>query len=421
MVEALDPKPRNYAPPRSHLERMACAALFRLILHSKRIQIDFDNRASGQNVTTDSEFILAPPGLWTTIKLIFAPGLWVGESFVSGKWYLKKGHLPDFLYAVEEDASFVFKTYYEFISTLRWVRHYLRQFVLNRFYTRKVQAHYDIDSKIYEMMLDEEMFYTCAVFSKEDDTLAAAQQTKAAAIIERMSLPAARALVLDIGCGWGGIARAIVRNHENAEVCGLSISSNQITWAKRRNTECLSKLQDSRIEYRVEDYINHERRNHYDAISVVGMIEHVGLGGYNEFFAKVFHFLKPGGTAVIHTIVSPLPATPSNRWIDRHIFAGGYTPSISELIDAAERRRFYISALHVYPPMHYRRTLECWLNKFVASSDNINQYLGESGYDKTRIEKFMRTWVFYLSVARNMFVGDDERCHQVVHLSIKRL
>lgn len=421
MIGATNIRPPTYAPPSSYLERRACRALFRLILDTKRIRVDLDDGVSGQDDPASSEFVLAPPRLWTTIKLIFAPGLWVGESFVSGRWYLKKGDLPDFLYAVEQDASFAFRTYYEFISTLRWARHYLRQFILNKLYTRKVKAHYDIDSKIYELILDEEMFYTCAVFSEENHTLAAAQQAKAAAVIRRLSLPTSNALVLDIGCGWGGMARAIVRSHGTAEVCGLSISSNQITWAKDRSGEHLSKQQGSRIEYRVEDYIDHERRDHYDAILVVGMIEHVGLGGYNEFFERIRSFLKPGGTAVIHTIVSPLPASPTNRWIDKHIFAGGYTPAISELIDAAERGRLYISALHVYPPMHYRKTLESWIRNFISNADAIQRYLQSSGYDEARIDKFTRTWMFYLSVARNMFVGDDERCHQVVHLSIQRL
>jgi cyclopropane-fatty-acyl-phospholipid synthase len=388
---------------------------------TQRIQIDFGDPASGQNTPPDAEFVLAPPKLWTTIKVMLAPDLWVGESYVAGKWYLIKGHLPDFLCAIQQGAKFSFKAYYEFISTLRGIRYYLRQFILNKYYTRQVRRHYEVDSKIYEMILDEEMLYTCAFFFEEEETLAAAQQNKVIATIERMGLPSGTARVLDIGSGWGGMARAIVRRHEAAEVCGLSISSGQIEWAKQHDAKCLSEQQVDRIEYRLQDYVNHDRCDYYDAISVVGMIEHVGLGGYDEFFEKIHSFLKSAGTAVVHTIVSPLPATPTNGWIDKHVFTGGYTPSMSELIKAAEKCRFRISGVHVYPPMHYRRTIECWLDNFLRNAGAIQKYLKGVDYAEGDIEKFMRTWMFYLSGVRNMFVGNHGRCHQVIQLSIRRL
>jgi cyclopropane-fatty-acyl-phospholipid synthase len=118
----------------------------------------------------------------------------------------------------------------------------------------------------------------------------------------------------------------------------LSISKNQLAWSKKRDGECLLPAQARRIEYRLEDYVDHERTNHYDAISVIGMIEHVGLGGYPELFSTIHRLLKPGAKALIHTIVSPLASVPSNRWIEKHIFSGGYAPSISELTREQRRR-----------------------------------------------------------------------------------
>src|SRR2546423_1532302 len=80
----------------------------------------------------------------------------------------------------------------------------------------------------------------------------------------------------------------------------------------------------ARIEYRIEDYLDHSKASYYDGILVIGMMEHVGLGGYRDFFSRLYTFLKTGGTAVVHTIISPTSAEPTNRWIDRHIFTGGY-------------------------------------------------------------------------------------------------
>jgi cyclopropane-fatty-acyl-phospholipid synthase len=327
MIPDINAPPRTYQPPRSRLERFACKALFRFMLSAARIQFEF-GFTPDRNNSIAAEFIVASPKLWPTIKLMVAPNLWVGESYVAGSWYLIKGSLSDFLNVVEHEARQPFKSYYQFISKLRGVGFYLRQYILNRHYTRQVKRHYEVDPKIYEMILDNEMFYTCAFFVDGDECLSAAQQNKANITVERMSLRNGPVRVLDIGCGWGGMLRSIVKRHNQVEVCGLSISSSQIEWAKKRDDETLSRQQADRMEYRLEDYVDHERRDYYDAISIIGMIEHVGLGGYDEFFGKIHDFLKPGGTAVVHTIVSPLPAIPTNSWIDRHIFTGGYSSVI---------------------------------------------------------------------------------------------
>jgi cyclopropane-fatty-acyl-phospholipid synthase len=198
------------------------------------------------------------------------------------------------------------------------------------------------------------MLYTCAFFADGATSLASAQQNKIATTIDRMSLLPGAKRVLDIGCGWGAMARALTRRYSDVEVCGLSISAGQIDWAKKKDREVLSVDQAHRIEYQLEDYVHHDGRGRYDGITVVGMIEHVGLGGYAEFFRKLHEFLKPGGSAVVHTIVSPLPAVPTNSWIDRHIFTGGYAPSISELVASVEQLPFHIVGIHVALPSHHR-------------------------------------------------------------------
>ncbi len=201
MVNEFELAPPTYVAPSSTVERLICKALFKAMLSNHRFAIDLgdkDDRHSGP-----AEFIVAAPRAWITLKLMLAPNLWVGEAYVSGQWFLKKGRLSDFLQAIAQNANVSFRKYYEIMSLVKGVRFWLGQYLLNRHYTRRVKQHYDLDSKIYEMILDPKMLYTCAFFLHESDTLESAQQNKIEAAIERMSLPALRAQVLDIGCGWG--------------------------------------------------------------------------------------------------------------------------------------------------------------------------------------------------------------------------
>ena len=420
-MSILNSPPASYAPPKSPLEILVCRLLLRSILKSKQIQVDFGYAHGGPSDPGDADFVLAPPKLWPTLKLMLAPNSWVGESFINGKWYLKKGNLSEFLHVSRRDAGAAFRKYYDLTSNFRGIRHYFGQHILNKYYTRKVKNHYEVDSKVYEMILDEEMLYTCAFFDQDTDTLADAQQNKLAATMARMAVPSGGARVLDIGCGWGAMARALVKRHPDVEVCGLSISKNQIDWAQRRDALCLSNSQISRIEYRLEDYVDHKRHDHYDAISAVGMIEHVGLGGYDKFFASIYNFLKRGGRAVIHTIVTPRSAAPTNNWIDKHIFTGGYAPSVSELTGAVERHPFQISGLYLHAAMNYKKTIELWIENYSKNAEKLRNYMNDINFSDEDAERFMRIWIFYLSGVRNMFVEErGEPSHQVLQMAITK-
>jgi cyclopropane-fatty-acyl-phospholipid synthase len=392
-----------------------------MMITSERIRIAFGDDGLRDVCQNDVEFVLCAPRFWTALKLMVAPALWVGESFTTGSWYLSKGNLSEFLRVIRNDAPAAFRRYYEFTAAFKGLRYYLSQYLLNNYYTRKVKHHYEVDPNIYEMILDEEMVYTCAFFEVGSETLEFAQQYKLAAAISRMELSQNHPRILDIGCGWGATARALVKYHPSVEVCGLSLSGNQIEWARRKDSLSLSTEQLSRIEYRIEDYTDHDRNAYYDAVSVIGMIEHVGLGGYYHFFSSIYRFLKPGGTALVQTIVSPTPGEPTNRWIDRHIFTGGYAPATSELVTAIERHPFRVAGIHVYGPRHYRRTIECWIENFTRNAGSIASYLTASGSSPGEVEKFIRTWLFYLSGVRNMFADDETLSHQVVQVCIKKL
>jgi len=314
-----------------------------------------------------------------------------------------------------------FVAYYQFRSKFRGFNYYLGQYLLNRYFSRKVRKHYDIDASIYAMILDDEMSYTCAFFDDQHHTLAEAQQNKIQIAIRRMDLPIKNPRVLDIGCGWGATERALVRHHPSVEVCGLSISAKQIEWAVQRDMQSLTQSQAARIEYRVQDYEHHERAGYYDGICVIGMIEHVGLGGYRAFFSQIERLLRPGGTALIHTIVCPVSATPTSRWIDKHIFTGGYAPSVAELARAIESHPLRVSNIHLHGAANYRRTIEAWNTNLAANADRMRAYLKAENLSGPEAEKIMLTWQFYLSAVRNMFDEDDSQTHQVAQVCIKKL
>jgi cyclopropane-fatty-acyl-phospholipid synthase len=422
MDEIAHRKPSTYVGPQSRLARSACRALFGLMLNTPRIHVELGDGSVAQSESArNAEFVILPPDLWTTLKILLAPNLWVGESYVTGQWYLAKGNLADFLEAIRLEAKSSFESYYRFIAGFKGIRYFLRQYLFTTYYTRKVKTHYDVDTRVYELFLDEEMLYTCAFFLADNDGLREAQQKKLAVTIERLCLPDGHRRVLDIGCGWGGLARALVKRYPAAEVCGLTISDSQLAWARERDAKFLTADQSSRIVYRNEDYLDHDRCEHYDAISVVGMIEHVGLSGYDRFFQKIHDLLRPGGYAVVHTIVSPAPARPANAWIDRHIFTGGHAPSISEVARAVEQQCLRIEGIYVYPPRHYRRTIEAWLANFQSNVVLIEGYLRERGTSTRLSDQFIRMWVFYLSGVRNMFVENRQGSYQVAQIQLRRL
>lgn len=397
-----------------------CRALFRLMVNDRRVLVDFGQVEAGPLAADEVQFIVAPPRLWRSICILLRPDFWAGEGFIRGDWYLKKGCLAEFLRIVEVHAPRPFRAYYQLLSGFRGAGFYLKQHLFSRYFTRKARAHYDIDPAIYSMILDPEMVYTCAFFDDGHRTLAEAQQNKIATAIGRMGLPVERPRVLDIGCGWGATERALVRQHPSAEICGLSISANQIRWAARRDADTLTRSQAARIEYRVEDFERHDRAEYYDGICAIGMIEHVGLSGFGGFFAQIGRLLRPGGTALIHSIVCPISASPTNRWIDKRIFMGGYAPSLAELIAAIELHPLSVSSIHLHGPTHYRRTIEAWTENLEANAGRMRDYLRANDLSRVQAERIVLTWRFYLNGVRNMFDDKPSKTHQIAQICIKK-
>lgn len=334
-----------------------------------------------------AEVILQRKGILK--RLISDPDMAVGETYMAGDWQPGEGGLPA-----------LFRLY--FANAQSAAASPLRRFMGNlmrRFREansclsaqRNIQHHYDMDSDLFQEFLDPDMQYSCAYFERDDMSLADAQRAKCAHIGRKLCLsPGDR--VLDIGCGWGGLALYLAETYD-VEVVGLTLADDQYALACQRATD--SGLSD-KVVFKQEDYRNQQES--FDAIVSVGMFEHVGRPQYQTFFDQIRRLLKPGGRSLIHSIGRNGPPKPMNRnWISKYIFPGGYIPSLSEIAPRIEQSGLATSDIEVLR-RHYARTLSCWNSNFQALRSVFAERHGE---------QFCRMWEFYLQSCEALFRWDD--------------
>jgi len=251
---------------------------------------------------------------------------------------------------------------------------------------QNVSHHYDLSRKLYELFLDEDLQYSCAYFLSPDDSLETAQENKKRHLAAKLGLqPGQR--VLDIGCGWGGLALDLA-GRADIEVLGVTLSEEQ----HRVATESAEKRGlASRVRFELRDYREVEGR--FDRIVSVGMFEHVGVGSYDEFFGKVFDLLADDGHALLHSIGHMSPPGTASPWLRKYIFPGAYSPALSEVFAATERQHLWVSDVEVLR-VHYADTMVEWNRRFQRNRKRIAEI-----YD----ERFCRMWEFYLISVETMF------------------
>ncbi|MCE8008693.1 cyclopropane-fatty-acyl-phospholipid synthase family protein [Aestuariivita sp.] len=288
-----------------------------------------------------------------------------------------------------------------YIRALDRVRFHARA-IVQRNSARSARAnvahHYDISDDLYRLMLDEDMQYSCAYFARPDMSLEEAQAAKKRHIAQKLLIERDMH-VLDIGCGWGGMALTLARDY-GARVTGVTLSENQLATAQARTRA--AGLED-RVAFRLMDYRALE--DQFDRIVSVGMLEHVGLPHYGDYFAKVAELLDPDGVALIHTIGRVSPPMAHSPWIHKYIFPGGYVPSLSELLPALEASALWQTDIEVWR-LHYARTLREWRARFDANLDTVQGW-----YDA----RFIRMWRYYLTACIMAFEGQAQ-C--VYHLQL---
>jgi cyclopropane-fatty-acyl-phospholipid synthase len=262
---------------------------------------------------------------------------------------------------------------------------------------KNVAHHYDLNNRLYKLFLDADMQYSCAYFETADASLEDAQAEKKRRIAAKLLLDRPNLDVLDIGCGWGGLALTLARDY-GARVTGITLSTEQLTEARRRAKEM--GLGD-RVSFELLDYRAITAR--FDRVVSVGMFEHVGVRNYSDFFATVNRCLKPDGIALIHSIGNSGPPIPTSAWLTKYIFPGGYSPSLSEVLPCIEQSGLAVTDVEILRS-HYAKTLACWQKRFQANRGAVIDL-----YD----ERFCRMWEFYLAGCELAFLYLKEMVVQI--------
>jgi len=329
----------------------------------------------------------------TIRRIVINPELAIGEAYTDGRLTIENDDLHRFLeLGTRNVAAGNSPLFQRPLKRLRKARGWLAQFNTAQKARRNVAHHYDLSSGLYDLFLDADKQYSCAYFARPDISLEEAQAAKKAHIARKLLLePGMR--VLDIGCGWGGMALTLARDH-GARVVGVTLSEEQLRIARARaEAEGLG----DRVEFRLMDY-RHVPET-FDRVVSVGMFEHVGQPHYREYFRHVGDRLRPDGVALIHTIGRTDPPGMTSPWIDKYIFPGGYVPSMSEAMAAVELEDLYPCDVEVWR-LHYAETLKHWYDRFMARHDEAVAL-----YD----ERFCRMWRYYL-VASELTFRHNRQC-----------
>ncbi|MGB3805630.1 MAG: cyclopropane-fatty-acyl-phospholipid synthase family protein [Erythrobacter sp.] len=258
---------------------------------------------------------------------------------------------------------------------------------------RNVAHHYDIGNDFYALMLDDSWQYSCAYWPEDRDhdtmTLGEAQEAKLRHIAAKLALKPGHK-VLDIGCGWGGMAIYLAR-HYDLEVTGITLSEEQAALARKRVAEAglSEKVSIELVDYR--DFAKAGQR--FDRIVSVGMFEHVGRAQFEDFFEACANLLEDDGVMLVHTIGRMGSPGSTDAFTRKYIFPGGYIPALSEMVAASEKVRLIASDVETLR-FHYAKTIRRWYANCVANRAAI-----VAMHD----ERFYRMWTFYLAGAATVF------------------
>lgn len=333
----------------------------------------------------------------TLRHLALNPGLALGEAYMDEGVTLTNGTIHDVLSVVMEnmnDGSMPMVRWQERIA--RWLRPILQANNAMRS-KRNVAHHYDLNGRLYSLFLDRDRQYSCAYFPRGDETLDEAQTAKKRHIAAKLKLDKPGLTLLDIGCGWGGMALTLARDY-GANVTGITLSEEQLAAARTRAQEAgLSH----RVKFELMDYRAMDQQ--FDRIVSVGMFEHVGVPNYKTFFATIKRCLKPDGVALLHSIGRLEGPGATNPWIAKYIFPGGYSPALSEVLAPIERSGLLATDIEILR-LHYAKTLAHWRRRFAANLDAITTI-----YD----ERFCRMFEFYLSGSELAFRLADHMNFQI--------
>ncbi|MEL6235221.1 MAG: cyclopropane-fatty-acyl-phospholipid synthase family protein [Pseudomonadota bacterium] len=329
-------------------------------------------------------------------KIFLNPELRAAEAYMDGTLRVENGSAFDLI-----ELLFLNKRHFDMTpgqvfwnKLARGLRRWMQYNPITRA-RRNAGHHYDTGNAFYRMWLDTDMQYSCAYFPTGQESLEQAQTLKKRHIAAKMGLAPGQH-VLDIGCGWGGMALYLA-SVADVKVTGVTLSAEQLAVAQARAEA--AGLSD-RVTFELRDY--REIKETYDRVVSVGMLEHVGITHLTEYFMKVRDFLKPDGVALIHAISGKSPPGITGAFLRKYIFPGGYAPSVSEAMLAVERSGLWLLDNEILR-VHYAHTLRAWRDRFMDRRDEAVAMFDE---------RFARMWEFYLAACECAFLYGSSHVFQ---------
>lgn len=367
--------------------RRVLDALLRQFIRKGSLAVVWPNGRRGQYGKQDGRepsVAVRLIGRLTPLKLALHPDLFLGETYMDGSLRVERGTLWDLLELLGRNLPILPDG--RLSRIWRPILNQVTQRNSRRLSRRNVARHYDLSYELYRLFLDHDLQYSCAYFARPDLDLDAAQKAKKHHLVAKLQLqPGNR--VLDIGCGWGGLALAMAQA-EDVTVVGITLSREQLEVARQRAAQ--AGLSD-RVSFELQDYRDVE--GPVDRIVSVGMFEHVGVPHYAGFFKRVRELLSAQGIAILHSIGRMHGPSTTSHWIQRYIFPGGYIPSLSQVLPHVEYSSLWITDLEILR-LHYANTLRLWRERFLLHRDVAKRI-----YD----ERFCRMWEFYLACSEMSF------------------
>jgi cyclopropane-fatty-acyl-phospholipid synthase len=320
-------------------------------------------------------------------SVILDPDLKLGEEYMDGGYSVEAGSVYDILHiALSNMENFRLPWWSGAVSAGRYLFRRLHQLNTPGRARKNIHSHYDLDGRLYSLFLDDDLQYSCAYFEDGVETLAEAQLAKKRHIAAKLDLrPGLK--VLDIGSGWGGLGLYLAE-HFGVDVTGVTLSDEQLAVSNRRAEE---RGLAGRVRFLLQDY--RSLKGPFDRIVSVGMFEHVGVNHFRAYFNKCHDLLAPDGTMLLHSIGRFGPPGETSAFIRKHIFPGGYIPSISEVMPHIEKSGLKTTDVEILR-LHYAKTLRLWRERFLAHKEEVLAL-----YD----ERFVRMWEFYLAASECAF------------------
>jgi len=264
-----------------------------------------------------------------------------------------------------------------------------------------IHHHYDVSNRFYEMLLGPSMTYTCACYPTAEATLEEAQAAKYDLVARKLGLEPGMRL-LDVGCGWGGMVRHAVREYGVTGI-GVTLSAEQAAWGRR---EIERQGLTGRAEIRHLDYRDVPEGD-FDAVSSIGLTEHIGVRNYPAYFGFLLSKLRPGGRLLNHCITRPEnrhPARVRGGFIDRYVFPDGELTGSGRIISAMQDAGFEVRHSENLRE-HYGRTCAAWCDNLV---ENWGACVAEAG------EATAKIWGLYLAGSRLGFELNWIQLHQAL-------